>query len=441
MHERVYLLSIVLLAYIAGALMYASHSFPYLYVRSAFIGTCALYEKYFLLWERGPYSKDLWKNTTNSKMGVTIYDRAKTYDGLTLYTSGHKQAAFLISMDGRLVHEWSLPFSTAWPRAPHIRHPIDDRYIYWRMAHLFPNGDLLAIYVADGDTPHGYGLIKLDKDSNVIWKYSERVHHDLDVGEDGRIYALIHAIRNEAVPGVLHIRPPFMEDFLVILSPSGKELQRISILEAIRDSELPNLLAFIPGDRVDGDILHANAVDVVDPAIAERQAIAKSGQVLISMRRIDTIAVLDPEQRRITWAYKGPWRAQHDAHFLKNGHIQIFDNLGHLGRGGRSRVMEFDPATKKVYWIYTGEGKATFYSKVRSRAQRLPNGNTLITESDAGRLFEVTPDNEIVWQYLSPHRGGEDGQLVAVISGGLRIDPHRLTFLDQQERHIAYQEE
>jgi len=40
-----------------------------------------------------------------------------------------------------------------------------------------------------------------------------------------------------------------------------------------------------------------------------------------------------------------------------------------------------------------------------SSAQRLPNGNTLITEGSDGRIFEVTRDHELVWEYISPYWG------------------------------------
>jgi len=35
----------------------------------------------------------------------------------------------------------------------------------------------------------------------------------------------------------------------------------------------------------------------------------------------------------------------------------------------------------------------------------LPNGNTMITEGSGGRIFEVTPDHETVWEYISPYWG------------------------------------
>ena len=48
-----------------------------------------------------------------------------------------------------------------------------------------------------------------------------------------------------------------------------------------------------------------------------------------------------------------------------------------------------------------------FYSPFISGAQRLPNGNTLITEGSDGRLLEVTRNHEVVWEYVSPYWGKE----------------------------------
>lgn len=77
-----------------------------------------------------------------------------------------------------------------------------------------------------------------------------------------------------------------------------------------------------------------------------------------------------------------------------------------------SRVLEIDPVTLKVVWSYIGSdsevgmmamiNNTTFYSQLISAAQRLPNGNTLITEGCFCRLFEVTPEKEIVWEYRAP---------------------------------------
>ena len=54
-------------------------------------------------------------------------------------------------------------------------------------------------------------------------------------------------------------------------------------------------------------------------------------------------------------------------------------------------------------WTYIAPDKYSFYSPFVSGAQRLKNGNTLITTGVSGRMFEVTPNKEIVWEYWNPY--------------------------------------
>ena len=68
-------------------------------------------------------------------------------------------------------------------------------------------------------------------------------------------------------------------------------------------------------------------------------------------------------------------------------------------------MIELDPRTHKIVWEYRAKPTYTFFSPHISGAQRLPSGNTLICEGQWGRLFEVTPEGEIVWEYVSPFMG------------------------------------
>jgi hypothetical protein len=289
---------------------------------------------------------------------------------------------------------------------------------------MYPNGDLLAIYEGVGDTPYGYGLVKLDRNSNVLWKYLEPVHHDLDITPDGRIVTLIQKIRKNDIGRPNLLRPPRLDDFLVVLSPEGEELVRIPLLEALLSSPYARLLDLVPFYSVPkGDILHANAVEYVDAGKAAAFGVAKPGQVLVSLREIGTLVLLDLERKEVVWAMRGPWIGQHDPHLLSNGHILLFDNNGQLGDEGRSRVIEVDPKSGAIVWSYAGMPGAPLESVIRSEQQRLPNGNTLISESDGGRLIEVAPDGSVVWQYINPVRGGEAGEKIPVVSLGERIAP------------------
>lgn len=113
----------------------------------------------------------------------------------------------------------------------------------------------------------------------------------------------------------------------------------------------------------------------------------------------------------------------HDAHWLHSGESYsdtlLFFNNG-VGRpeGTYSTVEELalpldgqgnylleDPepfGPEQPSWIYTAETPEDFFSKILSGAQRLPNGNTLICEGMFGRIFEITPTEEVVWEYLNP---------------------------------------
>ncbi len=68
-----------------------------------------------------------------------------------------------------------------------------------------------------------------------------------------------------------------------------------------------------------------------------------------------------------------------------------------------------DPSNNEVAWEYSGDPLISFYSYHISGAERLPNGNTLITEGAPGRIFEVTHNKEIVWEYINPFRSNGGG--------------------------------
>ena len=133
------------------------------------------------------------------------------------------------------------------------------------------------------------------------------------------------------------------------------------------------------------------------------------------------MALLDQQSERIVWLTTGPWMRQHDADLLPNGHLLLFDNEGDLGAHGASRVLEIDPATGGIVWSYHGKDGEPLESIVRSSQDRLPNGNTLIVESDAGRVIEVTPDDRIVWEFVNPVRG--EGDRIPIIFWVERGDP------------------
>jgi hypothetical protein len=74
-----------------------------------------------------------------------------------------------------------------------------------------------------------------------------------------------------------------------------------------------------------------------------------------------------------------------------------------------------------IHWFYRGDRENPFYSETCGSCQRLDNGNTLITESDSGRAFEVTRDKKIVWEFINPNRVGNSNELIAALFEVIRL--------------------
>ncbi|MCX2721312.1 arylsulfotransferase family protein [Roseibium salinum] len=418
--SAVFVLMVMFLAFVAGAMVMLEKTFPHDLFRDAYRAWEAVKLQDEITSD--PVRANLYQPARTDGRGVTRYDEAKAFPGYTLFTSGDDQVARLVDMDGNVVHEWRLPFSQVWNEQAAVKQPQADSIIYMDRARVFPNGDLLAMYISSADTPWGYGMVKMDKDSRPIWSYLEHTHHDMSVAPDGRIYALTHAFNFERPPGAQQLDRPYLEDFLVVLSPDGKEQKKISLTQAMLHSRYGALFEILPYFTLN-DPLHPNTVEYIDAEKAKNFPYGQEGDVVLSFREPNLIAVLSPETGEITWAARGVWLRQHNPSILANGNILLFDNLGVLRRGNSSRVLEIDPRTLDVAWDYTGTKEEPLHSVIRSNAQRLPNGNTLITESDGGRLLEVTRNGDIAWEYVNPLRRGDRDQLIPILNGAQRIDP------------------
>ncbi len=371
-----------------------------------------------------PLTTDHWKKTDRADKGVTIWDPLNAERGFTLYTSGEGAVARLISMTGSKVHEWSIPYSKVWKRdAAAVQDPQPDNLIFLRQARLLPNGDLIAIYEAAGHVPSGYGMVKVDKTSAPLWSYLQRVHGGFDMAPDGRIFALTQSIREDKMPAIA-LKPPFMEDFLVVLSADGKETAKLSLVEALARSRYASLLKQ-PADPIQADPLGTNSVQYMGDVDVKGVPGDNAGRVLVSFGALGVIAVVDMDSRQVIWATKGAWKGQREADALPEGDILLVDSpTGAPGKG--ARAMQVDPSVMSVTWTYTGQADQPFSNAVRSSAQRLSNGNTLLTEAGAGRLFEVDRNGTVVWEYTNPVRAGQGGAYIPIIASGQRIAAYSL---------------
>lgn len=353
------------------------------------------------------------KSPASKNVGVTCYNEESACPGVNLGVSLCPLRAFIMDMKGSILHKWEIEAPEAWSE---LEERWDD--YNWRNVHLFKNGDLLAV------CPE-MGLMKVDRDSRLLWTYTGKyiAHHDLDVDENGTIYLLTHR-EVDSHPG-LELTGPILADYITVLTSRGEEKGQISIIDCFRNSDYAPMLDTM---KMEGDILHTNTLEIIDGDLADQFPFFKAGYILIAVRELNIIAIIDSNERKVIWALTGFWRAHHHPTVLPDGNILLFDNCGSGGK--KSKVIEFNPLTQEIVWTYRGDSENKFYSQYSGSCHRLPNGNTLIVESDSGRAFEVTPDKKIVWQFNNPYRGapGEGGGSLYEV---IRINPSQFSFLNK----------
>jgi hypothetical protein len=350
-----------------------------------------------------PYSAVTDQEVNPDSSGVVVYDSARAYRGYNIVCERLKVGAYLMDMNGNVVHRWSYP---------------EDQSKYWIHAILLNNGDLLVVHKMRG-------ILRLDWNSNLIWKQKMLVHHDVAVAPDSSLYAFALGIRKHRgfivrFASIVHLWPDGERRSRWAtyqhLDQLKQALDQRSFLDTILDSMLaegsmPDTLEPISGRLEvrrhggrDDDVLdyfHANTLSIIkDNALGRKDDRFKAGRLLTCFRNVNQIAVMDLDTMEILWSWgEGELEWPHHPTMLDNGHILIFDN-GVVRE--YTRVLEMDPLTGEIVWQYDGGPDHRFYSPTRGSAQRFPNGNTLICDADNGRAFEVTPEGEIVWEWLNP---------------------------------------
>ena len=177
-----------------------------------------------------PYLKGY--NTAPDVQNVTIYDKQSAYNGLNFVVSADAPKAFLMDMTGNVLHEWQIDFKDVWPKSYTIEVP-EVYKSYWRRAYLREQGEVLVMFM-------NYGLVELDKDSNLLWSYKSRVHHDLFVAENGNIYVLSRELRKNDNLRLesLTLDGPVLEDFITILSPGGAGNKKVFLNRLLPELQL-----------------------------------------------------------------------------------------------------------------------------------------------------------------------------------------------------------
>ena len=313
--------------------------------------------------------------------------------------------AELVDSNGDLVWDWKRDFGN------------------WERAVLTANGDLLVVATeATGDNRKRHRvLLRLGFNGELLWKRQLPVHHHAVEISDGRIAVLTSRARRLSDPEGVRV---VLDNGILLLSPDGEPQEEQSLTDMLTAN--PDLFTFRPVVDEDGkparDFIHANFLHWMPGGkLAAESPLFDATNVMVTSRKQDTVAIVDWVRGRVLWAWgQGEIVGPHDACLLTNGNLLIFDNRSRSLESDQneqwSRVIELDPLTRSIVWEYRGNPQESFCSHSRGTVQRLSGGTTLIGSSNQGRVFEVTSEGQVVWEYRTPHRN--DKGEAAVLRAG-----------------------
>lgn len=397
--------------------------------------------------------------------GVTIYNPKKCWSGYTIFQA-KDTGALLIDMNGQEVQLWKNLHGFPNKILPGgyvigSTGERDSRYGFQDMT------DLVQVDW-DGNIVWKFNRHEYIEDPGQKPKWMARQHHDYQregnpVGyyvpgmepkvDSGNTLILCHEnVENNRISDRM-----LLDDKIIEVNWDGEIIWKWNASDHFDefgfDEAAKNILYRNPNIRTAGggvgDWLHINSISLIGPnrRFDDGDERFNPDNIILDSREANILAIIDKKTGKIVWKI-GPhydtseelinlgWIiGQHNVHMIPRGlpgegNILVFDNGGWGGYGvpnpgstsgnrnalrDYSRVIEFDPITLKIVWQYTPKeagfiiplDAARFYSPFISNAQRLPNGNTLITEGSDGRIIEVTKDHEIVWEYISPYDGND----------------------------------
>lgn len=299
------------------------------------------------------YQRDGARIDTQSTLNDVVYP------GYTLFSPMGSLNTYLIDTQGETVKQWTSLHRVG--SAVYLSH----QGTLLRSERKRQKGR--SPFIRGGGV--GGMISEYDSDNRLIWQFAlsdqnHVLHHDFIELKNGNILAL-------SWESVFENGQNYWNERIIEIDKQSRDIiWEWKAMDHIRP------------DTRKTDFLHFNSIDVSE------------NKILVSVRSKNELWIIDRISGNIEYTYGQGLQGQHDATFLDNGNILVYNN----GRQ-RSSVLELNPETNEIVWKFDNG----FFSDHISGAQRLKNGNTLICVGVTGELIEVSQKGQVVWEYKNPY--------------------------------------
>ncbi|KAA9132662.1 hypothetical protein F3N42_05440 [Marinihelvus fidelis] len=292
--------------------------------------------------------------------------------------------AIVLDPDGKLVNVWQLGQEDV-PWEARL-----DRNVSPHGFDIAPDGAIVVGF--DGGTQ----LAAYEWCGDLRWRRQGGFHHSADIGDDNELWAWGN-VDTDVMWGKYMVKLDFA---------TGEVLDQIHINDLVSANPEVGVLSIRQLDNADGSVWmkepwHANDIDPLPRAYADAYPMFEAGDLMVSFRSLDLIAVFDPVTHKLKWWRSGFVRRQHDPDWNADGTITVFNNNMHRGL---SSIVEIDPKTYQHETVMPGQ-PYNFYTWRRGKHQRMDDGGFLVTSTEQGRVFEVDAEGNIVFDFINVYEG------------------------------------
>lgn len=397
--------------------------------------------------------------------GTTIYKPDKCWNGFTVLSVLPHNDTYLIDMNGKEVHKWV--GSTGMPARVYPGGYLMASTGYWSKG----SQDRKTLQLKDFLNNIVWEFRKWEEvsadpgepvsSSGKMW--IARQHHDYQIAGNpvgyyvpgmeptpgkGRVLVLAHTVYNHPE---INKNLPIVDDVMYEVTQEGQIIWTWKVGDHFKEFGFDSDAVAAMQGIANGDVFdwfHQNCASYLGPNKWYDQGDERfhPDNIILDSRNANVLCIISKKTGEVVWQCgpnydKDPdkqlgWMIGiHHTHMIPKGlpgegNILVYDNGGAAGYGKSnpmspsgqsnvlrdySRVIEFNPITKKIVWEYSPTNTLNLffmdnfrqYSPYVSSAQRLPNGNTMICEGGMGRVFEITSAGELVWEFVNPYIGVE----------------------------------